>query len=420
MTMGRMGGYGAAGGKQIRIEDEKSEFQLPLKFDATFIAACEGITVLLFLVAICMGAWTIPILVFFASLLAVVFGFVAFRVNPLSDVRFCLFLAAVFAAFSVIWRVELWEWLSAASERRHMWEAIVSPWHSMPYIALAALVVVGAFLRIGLRDSKVATAIVVCVILSVLLVLYGPGWSGWDTLRSLLVRLRWVPIAFAWPIVVGLAMIALVSVKEMFWPALSHTLQPIAAEDWKTLGLFGAWFPRLGQWLTNVVFHSGPKREVLGSLEVVYGKHSDTGRFQETIKEFPVPQKGDQPMAIGYFCDLINGEATISEACATKDMYGWTQRQYRGWDDRQGVHNLGLIEFFEQMGFTLRRGNHHEITDDGLSFLVTVVATEFGAYYVPKDLHLFVPASLLPSPIEEGDPDDENTEENERADAQTD
>ena len=413
------GGFGA-GPRQIRVENEATELKLPLRFDLTFIAAVEGIVVLMFLAAICIGAWTIPILVFFAALLAVVFGFVAVRVNPLSDVRFCLFLAAVFAAFSAIWRVELWEWLSAANERRAMWQAIVSPWHSIPYIVLASLVVVAVFLGIGLRNRKIAGAVVVCTILSLLLIMYSPSWSGWKTGRSLLVRLRWVPIAFAWPLVVGLGMIALVSVKELFWPALSHTLQPMSADDWKTLGLFGAWFPRLGQWLANVAFKTRPKREVLGSLEVVYGKHSATGRFQEKIAEFPVPQKGSEATALNFFCDLINGEVTLSEANATADRYGWVQRQYRGWDDRQGVHTLGLVEFFEQMGFTHRRGTHHELTDEGLSFLVTVVATEIGVDYVPENLHIFVPASLLPSPTEKDDPADENTEGPERARTRTD
>ena len=57
--------------------------------------------------------------------------------------------------------------------------------------------------------------------------------------------LKWLLLPYLWPFIGFACLLALVMAKEMLFPNLEWTLNPVSFEEMREVGLFGLWLPRL-------------------------------------------------------------------------------------------------------------------------------------------------------------------------------
>jgi len=121
---------------------------------------------------------------------------------------------------------------------RLVWKqiAVIGSFEWPVYVAAAAVLVL-AWAKVGWKVMVAigAIAAVACV------VLFSDGreWAAaWDNLKYLL-------IPYSWPVIGFALLLGLVMAKEMLFPSLEWTFDPVKLEELREVGLIGLWLPRL-------------------------------------------------------------------------------------------------------------------------------------------------------------------------------
>jgi len=89
---------------------------------------------------------------------------------------------------------------------------------------------------------KWQAAVAVAVLLPIVTVLATSDLDEWIEAWH---ALKWLIIPYSWPVIGFALLLALVMGKEMLFPSLEWTFQPVSLEELREVGLIGLWVPGL-------------------------------------------------------------------------------------------------------------------------------------------------------------------------------
>lgn len=97
--------------------------------------------------------------------------------------------------------------------------------------------------------------------------------------------LKWLLVPYSWPVIGFALLLALVMAKEMLFPSLEWTFQPVSLEELREVGLIGLWMPRL--------FGQAEENEPEPEEPVVRAEHRDdsNGKAKERYARLPIGER---------------------------------------------------------------------------------------------------------------------------------
>lgn len=148
------------------------------------------------------------------------------------------------------------------------------PWWAWSVFGLAVLVVT---IRI---NWKVGLTLSLSVPLTIVIIFSdGEKWAiVWHAIK-------WLLVPYFWPFIGFGLLLALVMAKEMLFPSLEWTFEPVSLEELREVGLIGLWMPRL--------FGQSEENEPEPPEPIVRAEHRDdsNGRAKERYARLPASSR---------------------------------------------------------------------------------------------------------------------------------
>jgi len=108
----------------------------------------------------------------------------------------------------------------------------ILPWWA--YVLAGALLLVVA---VKLKWKAAVALLAISVVAGIVLLSDGDEWlAAWHALK-------WLLVPYSWPVIGFALLLALVMAKEMLFPSLEWTFQPVSLEELREVGLIGLWMP---------------------------------------------------------------------------------------------------------------------------------------------------------------------------------
>lgn len=108
------------------------------------------------------------------------------------------------------------------------------PWWAY---ALAGAILLAIWIKAKWKAAVAVAAL--AVVAGVVALSDGEEWlAAWHALK-------WLLVPYSWPVIGFALLLALVMAKEMLFPSLEWTFQPVSLEELKEVGLIGLWMPGL-------------------------------------------------------------------------------------------------------------------------------------------------------------------------------
>lgn len=247
MTLGVGNGLGAAGTRVTKRLGPDDEIWAYVWQSLVGAAAADVVLTCALLCCIVAGWWSLSLFLglvgFLVGLVVLIFG------RPSSDFWGLLFGNLWVVGILVPLIPRLWVsgpllllgqvWYSMISNgTRLIWEQ-VSVVGLLPVwvYAVAGAVLVVVWVKFNWR-AMLAVALIAAVVGIVLLSDAGEWLEAWRSLKHLL-------IPYSWPVMGFGILLALVMAKELLFPSLEWTFQPVSLEELKEIGLRGLWMPSL-------------------------------------------------------------------------------------------------------------------------------------------------------------------------------
>ena len=378
------GGYGQ-GPRNIRNATPETEIGNPKNAAHEILVAGETVVAIGVLVLVIAQQWAFVALGVLAAVAATAVIARQYEMDVAAAVIvFFLFLAVGLGAGKLLDGVVLGSlsngW-AAAARAAGAWAARVGAIEWWWWAAVVLAVGGGAWIggKAGPKGAVVGMCIPAAVVAQ-----YGLGaWGLRDSAMEAWRNLRWWVLPFLVPVLLSALALAGSMMKEMFFPALEHSLQNISWQDFRDAGgLWGLWFPPRREEEIEERQEDVPTAPAEKfSIEL---KGTNNNKLGTAFTEFPVPANDPEGLQ-QFFWSIMSGLATFSEkgGKVTKGAtdFGLTQNQ---WIALRGVFEKNKLA-------TEHKDNSPAVLrDSGKSAIAQFVAYKLGDGYVPDDWLCFL------------------------------